>query len=121
MDGANPVYSDDPSLDFYKISFENQTTLKDIASDLDFVSGYAMSDPYEDFAESYAYYILHGNEFRELAQNNESLNQKYGYLKTRIFDGNEYFNGDESHNVELYTRQYDVTVLPYDMEKFFVI
>jgi len=120
MDGSNPVYKNDPSMAFYGLSFENETTLKADATEYDFVSGYAMSDPFEDFAESYAYYILHGDEFRELLKSNTILQEKYDYLKTRVFDGKEYYNG-VVESVKTTERQYDVTVLPYDLKKFFVI
>jgi len=119
-DGGNPVNNDDPSLDFYTLDFENEKTLKEDATAWDFVSGYAMADPYEDFAESYAYYILHGNEFREIAKFNQVLQAKYDYLKNRVFNGKEYFNGSKG-KTEAFLRHYDVTVLPYDMNKFFVI
>jgi hypothetical protein len=120
MDGSNQVYKDDPSLDFYDLSFKNEKTLKDDATEYDFVSGYAMSDPFEDFAESYAYYILHGDEFRELVKSNSILQEKYDYLKNRVFNGKEYYNGS-GEVVTTTVRQYDVTVLPYDLQKFFVI
>ena len=89
---------------------------------MDFVSGYAMTDPFEDFAESYAYYILHGTEFRRLARVNNSVKQKYDYLKTTVFEGKEYFIGDpELRRMNYGMRNYDVTVLPYNIDRFFVI
>lgn len=119
MDGSKPVKSDDPSVDFYRLSWQNDTTLKATASEEDFVSGYAMTDPFEDFSESYAYYILHGTEFRQLAKENAVLQAKYKFLKERVLDGKEYVNGEEV--VDVKTRHYDVTVLPYDMAKFFAV
>jgi len=86
-DGVNPVYNDDPSLGFYRISFINEKSLKKDASSLDFVSGYAMTDPFEDFAESYNFYILHGPTFREMAKYNDVLRQKYDFLKGVALDG----------------------------------
>jgi hypothetical protein len=120
MDGSNIVKSDDPSVEFYNISFTNESTKKQDAADWDFVSGYAMTDPFEDFAESYNYYILHGTEFRKLAKYNDSLRQKYDFLKNMVFKGHEFENGSDG-KADIFTRKYDVTVLPYDMEKFFVI
>lgn len=120
-DGSNPVYNDDPSLDFYRLSFLDEKTLRPNATMLDFVSGYAMSDPYEDFAETYNYYLLHGNEFRQLAAKNDILQKKYDFLKTRVFNGKEFFNGDDSRTVNFSNRDYDATVLHYDMKKFFVV
>ena len=119
VDGNKPVYNDDPSVEFYSIDFNSNSEIKSEASELDFVSGYAMTDPFEDFAESYAYYVLHGDEFRELIKSNVALRKKYDYLKTQVFNGKEYFNGAGKVNTNV--RQYDVTVLPYDLQKFFVI
>lgn len=119
MDGSKPVKEDDPSVDFYRLSWTDSSTKKVSATDKDFVSGYAMTDPFEDFSESYAYYILHGTEFRQLAKKNAVLQAKYEYLKNRVFDQKEYVNGQEQVNVEM--RHYDVTILPYDMTKFFAV
>lgn len=121
-DGSKYVRRNDPSLDFYRINWKNEDTMRAGADSLDFVSGYAMTDPFEDFAESYAYYILHGTEFRRLARVNSSIKQKYDYLKTTVFEGKEYFNGDPGLKRMNYSmRNYDVTVLPYNIDRFFVI
>lgn len=120
-DGSNPVYNDDPSLEFYRLSFQDDKTLRPDAVQLDFVSGYAMSDPFEDFAESYIYYILHGNDFRELSKINPILQKKYDFLKTRVFNGQEFYNGDDTQQVSYVSRDYDTTVLHYDMQKFFAL
>ncbi|MFA5830065.1 MAG: hypothetical protein WC843_06285 [Candidatus Gracilibacteria bacterium] len=124
QDGNNPVYKDDPSLEFYSLSFLDEKTLRPDASRMDFVSGYAMSDPFEDFAETYNYYILHGGEFRKLGTQNKVLQAKYNYLKTRIFHGEEFFNDDEKRlgittQVGAVERNYDATLIPYDLNKFF--
>jgi hypothetical protein len=120
MDGGNVIYKDDPSVKFYNLSFNTDGKIKEDATEYDFVSGYAKSDPFEDFAESYAYYILHGSEFRVLMQTNVILTTKYNFLKTEVFNGKEYFNGDDKE-ADAQERSYDVTVLPYSMKKFFVI
>ncbi|MBD3328597.1 hypothetical protein GF340_04810 [Candidatus Peregrinibacteria bacterium] len=119
LDGKTPVYSNDDSLDYYTISWTNEETLKEKAEQ-DFVSLYGMTDPFEDFAESYAFYILHGEEFRELAKYNDALAEKYEYIKETVFQGKEY--GDElEKKVDVLSRNYDVTVLPYDLGKFLII
>lgn len=119
-DGGNRIYLNDSSLGFYNISWEREDKLKAGSDKYDFVSGYAMSDPFEDFAESYAYYILHGTEFRELAKHNSSLSRKYDFLKNKVFEGKEYENGIDEESVKVGMRHYDVTVLPYDLDKFFI-
>ncbi len=120
MDGKLSIYQDDVSSEFYAISFSDTQSLKADSTDLDFVSGYAMTDPFEDFAESFAYYILHGQEFRLLAKYNDRLQQKYDFLKYKVFAGKEYFNGDLTSVKSVAERHFDVTVLPYDLREFFV-
>jgi hypothetical protein len=116
FDGDTPIYKGDPSLDFYRISWENEYTRKWEGSSLDFVSGYAMSDPFEDFAESYAYYVLHNKDFQKLAASNPRLSQKYRFMKYRVFDGQEFDTG-YAGVVEKH-RPWDVTVLPYELDNF---
>jgi len=68
----------------------------------EFVSQYARSGagtpgfsiPHEDFAESFAAYILVGDMFRERAKSNIYLDQKYNFLKTYIFNGKEFDTGN---------------------------
>lgn len=116
-DFGKPVLIDDPSLAFYQICWLSEAERKANSSDLDFVSGYAMSDPFEDFAETYAYYRLHGKEFRKLAGSNEHLAAKYEFMKNSVFGGSEFETGS-SAPVKENARDYDVTVLPYSFTKF---
>lgn len=120
MDGNVPVYTDDPSLEFYRFSFRDERTLRQGSTELDFVSGYAMSDPFEDFAETYNFYVLHGDEFRRMKAYNTVLQQKYDFLKIVVFRGDEFFNGS-SDDTSTFSRNYDTTVLDYDLKKFFVL
>jgi len=117
MDGSNAIYNDDVSLKFYRISWKNEKTQKEGAQNTDFVTGYAKTDPFEDFAESYDYYILHGAQFREMAKYNTQIKQKYLYLKYYIFAGKEYDN-DPYTAVQYLTRYYDSTKLSYDVNQF---
>lgn len=109
-----PVSTDDASLIFYKISWLSDKKQNQDSVELDFVSLYAMTDPFEDFAETYAYYRLHGSEFRQLAETNYKLRQKYSFMETYVFEGEEFMTQSAaSENVNIYRRNYDVTVLPY--------
>lgn len=116
-DGKIPVYNDDLSLRFYRISWENEKEMKLDAQKLDFVTGYAMTNPFEDFAETYNFYIIHGAAFRELALYNRQLWRKYMFMKYYVFKGNEFDNGLYTPD-KYFTRNYDSTVLNYDMDKF---
>jgi len=88
--GNTPIYTDDISLKFYKISWKNSITRKNDAQRSDFVSGYAMTNAFEDFAESYLFYRLHGEKFRYSMKYSPQLRKKYDYLKTEIFYGQEF-------------------------------
>lgn len=126
-DGEKPIFKNDLSLDFYRVSFANEKALKKGSKEADFVSGYAMSDPFEDFAETYNFYILHGEQFRKLIENNEKLASKYAYMRDTVFGGREYENyerisyDDELSRELLQRRNYDSTVLDYNLKKFLAI
>lgn len=105
IDKRTSVFEDDPSIDFYTISWKNAVTKLSKSRVNDFVTGYAMSDPFEDFAESYNFYLLHGSQFRYLSRFNLPLGQKYAYLRDRIFNGQEFWNNDIKLNAK--RRSYD--------------
>ena len=118
-DGSFPLYITDPSIDFYRISWEDETTLKNTAVNLDFVSGYAMSDPFEDFAETYTYYVLHNADFKALALSSPKLYAKYRFMKYRVFNGQEFNTGDGIVNAN--NRPWDITILSYTLSDFLTI
>ena len=113
-DFEDPVLADDPSSAFYRISWINNKILQPSATELDFVSTYAVTDPFEDFAETYTYYRLHGPEFRTLAEFNQVLKQKYEFMKSFVFFGKEYGMAAQNQEIDInvLARNYDVTVLP---------
>jgi len=116
-DGSLTLYESDPSIDFYRISWKNNKSKVKTANNMDFVSGYAMSDPFEDFAESYTYYVLHNKDFRVMASSNEALLAKYQFMKNKVFNGFEYDTGDG--DVNILKRPWDITVLNYSVSEFF--
>jgi len=115
-DGGMDLYVTDQSVNFYQISWDNEKTYKKSVSNLDFVSGYAMSDPFEDFAETYTYYVLHNNDFKALTASSQDLYAKYRFMKYRVFGGVEFNTGDSK--VNLNNRPWDITILGYDLNKF---
>lgn len=116
-DGSQPLYITDPSVDFYRISWGDDTTLKKTANNLDFVSGYAMTDPFEDFAETYTYYVLHNEDFKALTASSPDIYAKYRFMKYRVFNGTEFSTGDGE--VKQNNRPWDTTILSYDLNSFF--
>lgn len=115
-DWGVPLYETDSSLDFYSISWTSDEKRKQTAINTDFVSGYAMSDCFEDFAESYAYYVLHNKDFKRLAASSEALYAKYHFMKYEVFGGAEFDTADGI--VKEKQRPWDVTVLHYDFSEF---
>lgn len=84
-DGHVPTFADDPSVEFYRISWRNAEELREGVKDADLVSGYAKHDSFEDLAESIIYYAFHQQAFRERAQSNPALAQKLAWVETHIF------------------------------------
>jgi hypothetical protein len=72
--------TNDPSIDFYKISRTNENTRIRTQWPEHFVSGYAMKNVYEDFWESMALYLLYNDLFKAKAINNLVIKKKYQYL-----------------------------------------
>ena len=88
-------YDNDPSINFYRISWINENTRKSVASRDDFVSWYSMTNPFEDFAESVNMYLNHYLLFKEMSNNSSSLRQKFVYMD-RLFNW-QYINTDRSN------------------------
>jgi hypothetical protein len=107
-----PVSADDASALFYKITWNSEKERTAKTSEIDFVSLYAMTDPFEDFAETYTYYRLHGAEFRKLLQGSEPLRKKYEFMKWYVFSGEEFGEFVDREDINIWVRHYDVTVLP---------
>lgn len=110
------IFRDDPSIGFYSISWKDSATTWRDSSTMDFVTGYASSDPFEDFAETYDFFLLHGSQFRYAAQFNARLARKYTYMRDHVFDGHTYVNNDMK--LDATKRAYDATVLPFSLANF---
>jgi hypothetical protein len=118
LDRGTPVYDTDPSLEFYSASWIDEETW--YGSKWNFVSGYARSNPYEEFAESYVLYVLNGQLFRKYATEKPVLAEKYDYLKEVVFEGLEY-DLPQTTSKGATTRVYDVTRLDFDLESFLAL
>jgi hypothetical protein len=70
---------------FYNISWEWVNIIKPWLVWNDFVSGYSMTNKYEDFAETFTYYVLHNNDFLEKSENSEILKKKYDFFDKYLF------------------------------------
>ncbi len=83
-DHGNAIFNDDISLGFYRISWKSSEEKNDGSQKEDFVSGYASWNAFEDFAESFAFYTLHKEEFKKRAEENDVLMQKYLWLAAHV-------------------------------------
>jgi|GEM_PF-289238 hypothetical protein len=116
VDPRSSVFKDDPSIDFYSVSWRSAKAVHKGSTANDFVTIYGMSNPFEDFAETYNFYLLHGSQFKFMASSNKRLGAKYDYMKRRIFDGKEFANNDFKLNSK--RRNYDSTLLPFSLANF---
>lgn len=103
---------------FYEISWINTTTLKPSMEQKDFVSGYSMTNKYEDYAESFTYYILHNNDFYEKSLLSETLKKKYDFFSDYIFRNDEFKTN--SYKTINYISDYyrDITKIEYSLQNF---
>ncbi len=107
----------DISSKFYGISWDSVTTIAPWSVQADFVSGYAMTNQYEDFAETYLYYVLHNEDFRKKTQGSLRLKQKYNFMWDYVFQKNQFTWQD--YSTELIENYYwDITKIPVDVKNF---
>jgi hypothetical protein len=86
-DGDEAIYKNDPSLGFYQISWLTSEVQRSSTRTEDFVSGYASYNIFEDFAESFAYFVLQNDQFAARALENDALARKYVFIRDTIFNG----------------------------------
>lgn len=109
-DGPEQIFHNDPSVGFYGISWLQETTQKPETTREDFVSGYAAKDAFEDFAETFAYFALQPEAFRQRAQGNIALQKKLLWMEKEIFQSKETLASGKTWNGSL---PWDVTKIPY--------
>ncbi len=86
-DGEEVVYKNDPSVAFYEISWITSKVQRSTSRPEDFVSGYASYNIFEDFAESFAYFVLQNDQFAKRAETNTALEKKYNWIRDTYFNG----------------------------------
>jgi hypothetical protein len=80
-DGKDIFYNDSPAAQFFAISWTTEMVMKSNVAEADFVSGYAKSDAFEDFAETFAMYILHRPALKERAKTNTVIAAKLAWME----------------------------------------
>lgn len=107
----------DVSDDFYSISWLDKTTKKPGEWLSSFVSGYATTNKYEDFAESFTFYIFHNEDFSARALSDESLRQKYLFFREKIF-ASWMFVGTDFRTSMIPSYLWDTTKIPISLKKY---
>ncbi|MDQ7009787.1 MAG: putative zinc-binding metallopeptidase [Candidatus Gracilibacteria bacterium] len=105
----------DISNKFYDISWYSTKILNSGLTGKDFVSGYAMTNKYEDFAESLTYYILHNNDFLEKSKKSEILRKKYNFFSFYIFKNKLFQNTDFSEGNKIKNYYRDITKINFSL------
>ncbi len=108
----------DLSNDFYNISWNSTTVLKRWQSQADFVSGYAMTNKYEDFAESFIYFVIDNNDFLIKSETSEFLAKKYNFFTKNVFVNNFLKNTKFTNNLIIKDYYRDMTKLNLNLKKF---
>jgi hypothetical protein len=107
----------DISDDFYHISWQASSTKKSGQGMIDFVSGYASTNQYEDFAESAVLYIFHNAVFADRALRSEPLRQKYLFFANNIFPGGS-FQGTDFSIGQVPAYVWDTTKISFSLQKY---
>lgn len=109
----------DSSNEFYNISWEWSSVIKSWLTWKDFVSGYSMTNKYEDFAESLTYYLLHNKDFLKKSKKSIVLKKKYSFFKNFLFSDTDYFiNTDFSENNKVKNYYRDITKIEFSTKNF---
>lgn len=83
-DGQDVFSADSPAAQFFAISWMTERVLRENVHAEDFVSGYARSDAFEDFAETFTAYVLHRDMLEERAAGNAAIAAKLRWMETYL-------------------------------------
>lgn len=107
----------DMSHEFYAISWQTTKITKSWQQLTDFVSGYAASNAYEDFSESFLYFTLHNKDFLEKSAESTILQQKYDFFANALYiDGAFQWSDFSQWETKSYYR--DITKIDFSLENF---
>jgi hypothetical protein len=79
-DGSDIFAKDSPAAQFFAISWTTSKTPKATNQKGDFVTGYAASDAFEDFAETFATYVLERPSMEARAKDNAAIAAKLDWM-----------------------------------------
>ena len=108
----------DPSDGFYRLSWIDYHTKKPDMKITDFVSGYALTNQYEDFAETFAFYIFHNSVFQSRAAGSNTLQAKYDFIHSTVFGGRDTFVGTDFSSDTVPSYLWDTTKIDINLKKY---
>lgn len=76
-----------------------------------------MTNQYEDFAETYTYFLLHNEDFAFRSLSNVTLQKKYDFMRTYIY-GSNIFTLSSYSTQQIKDYYWDITKIPIDVKKF---
>lgn len=83
-DGKDIFAKDGSAASFFAISWTTESVLKANQKKEDFVTGYAQSNAFEDFSETFATYVLERPSMEERAKTNAVIAAKLQWMKTNL-------------------------------------
>jgi len=78
-----------------------------------------MTNKYEDFAETFTYYILHNKDFLQKTKKSKILKLKYDFFANYIFKNKEFFATKFTKNIKIKDYYRDITKIKFDEKKLF--
>lgn len=106
---------------FYSISWDSTKVMKPGSAQQHFVSGYAMTNKYEDFAESFTYYIVHNEDFLKKTEDSDILKQKYDFFTKNLFKQEAFMWTDFSLDEAVENYYWDITKIDFDLQKLLIL
>lgn len=103
---------------FYDISWTSVKTIKKWSSAWDFVSWYSMTNKYEDFAETFTYYVLHNKSFLERAWKSDTLAAKYKFFSKYVFRDGQFKDTFFAYDDKIKDYYRDITKIKINYNKF---
>lgn len=98
----------DVSLLFYSFSRDSEFERKKNNNKQDFCSTYAMTNPFEDFAECFNLYLNHNSYFNTIKKSSIILEKKYNFL-SQLFQNQYITNSYQSLESKVTYRYWDST------------
>lgn len=108
----------DLSEKFYELSWQDTKILKNNSDKNDFVSWYAMTNKYEDFAESFTFYVLFNADFKQKASKSNILEEKYNFFSKYIFKNDEFKKTNFRKSQEMKEYNWDTTKIDFLVKNF---